>query len=102
MFNSFGNGCVQIKFASDKYATTKYAYYQNNHFGDGCKYIILKGAETASAESQVNNYNFAQGLQGTSNAYLSIDGKRNRVYETKVAKNSSGTVKIYCEADLSI
>ena len=98
-YNSFGNGCYCIEFAKDSTAMTKYAYYQNNHFGDGCKYIILKGAETASAESQVQNYNFAQGLQGTSNAYLSIDGKRNRAYETKVANNSSGTLKIYCEAD---
>ena len=99
--NSFGNECYHIKFGPDGSATTKYSYYQSNHFGDGCWYIIFKGTETASPESQVKNYNFAQGLQGTSNAYLSIDGKRNRAYETKVAKNSSGTLKIYCEADLA-
>ena len=99
--NSFGNSCHYIKFATDSSATTKYAYYQNNHFGDYCEYIILKGAETASAESSVQNYNFAQGLKGTANAYISIDGKRGRKYETKVANNSSGTLKIYCEADLS-
>ena len=99
--NSFGNNCVRIKFASDENATTKYAYYQNNHFGDGCEYIILKGVETASAESQVQNYNFAQGLQNNLMKYITIDGKRGRAYETKVAKNSSGTLKLYCEADLS-
>ena len=44
--------------------------------------------------------NFAQGLQGAPRAYLTIDGVRNRSYETKVAKNSSGELKIYCEADL--
>ena len=98
-YNSFGNGCIYIRFASDSSATTKYAYYQNNHFGDGCEFIILKGAETASAESEIQNYNFAQGLHGTENAYITIDGKRGRAYETKVAKNSSGTLKIYCEAD---
>ena len=97
--NSFGNKCNDIKFASNKNATTKYTFYQNNHFGDYCEYIILKGVETASAESQVQNYNFAQGVQGTSNTYINVDGKRGRAYETKVAKNSSGTVKIYCEAD---
>ena len=64
-------------------------------------YIIFKGTETASAESQVQNYNFAQGLQGTSSAYLTNDGKRGREYETKVANNSNGALKIYCEADLS-
>ena len=100
LYNSFGNGCSYIKFASDSSATTKYAYYQNNHFGDGCQFILFKGAETASSGAQVQNYKFAQGLQGTNRAYLTIDGKRGRAYETKVAKNSSGTVKIYCEADL--
>ena len=99
-YNSFGNGCSFIKFAPDSSATTKYAYYQNNHFGDGCQFILFKGAETASSGAQVQNYKFAQGLQGTNMAYLTIDGKRGRAYETKVAKNSAGTVKIYCEADL--
>ena len=99
--NSFGNKCNYIRFASDKNASHKYSYYQNNHFGDGCQYILFKGAETASSTSQVQNYNVSRGLQGTSNAYLNIDGKRGRVYETKVAKNSSGTLKIYCEADLA-
>ena len=99
-YNSFGNGCSYIKFAPDSSATTTYAYYQNNHFGDFCKFILFKGVETASSGVQVQNYKFAQGLQGTNRAYLTIDGKRGRAYETKVAKNSAGTVKIYCEADL--
>lgn len=99
-FNTFGNDCNSNKFASSSSATTKYNYYQHNHFGDGCQYILFKGAETASDSAQVQNYNFAQGVQGTSSAYLTIDGVRNRAYETKVAKNSSGELKIYCEADL--
>ena len=99
-YNSFGNYCKSIKFAISSSATTKYNYYQHNHFGDGCQYILFKGAETASPSAQVQNYNFAQGLQGTSSAYIEIDGVRSRAYETKVAKNSSGELKIYCEADL--
>ena len=98
--NSFGNGCNYINFAPDKLALTKYNYYQNNHFGDGCQYICFTGAETASSNAQVQNYNFAQGLQGASNAYLTIDGNRNLAYETKVAKNSNGELKVYCEVDL--
>ena len=98
--NSFGNNCNDIKFASSTSESTKYNYYQYNHFGDGCKYLLFKGAETASSSSQVQNYNFAQGLQGTSSAYIEIDGVRSRAYETKVAKNSTGEVKTYCEADL--
>lgn len=98
--NSFGSNCSNIKFASDSSVTIKYNYYQYNHFGDGCKYILFKGTETASSTTQVQNYNFAQGLQGTSSAYLTVDGVRNLSYEATVAKNSSGELKIYCEADL--
>ena len=98
--NTFGNDCYSIKFASDSSASTKYNYYQNNYFGDGCQYIVFTGAATASSVQQVQNYNFAQGLRGTSSAYLTIDGVRGRSFETKVAKKSNGEVKIYCEADL--
>lgn len=99
-YNTIGNNCRNIIFASSSSATTKYNYYRRNHFGDGCQYILFKGAETASSSAQVQNYNFAQGLQGASSAYIEIDGVRSRAYETKVAKNSSGELKIYCEADL--
>ena len=99
-YNSFGNSCNYIRFAPSEHASNKYSFYQNNHFGDSCSFILFKGAETASSASQVQNYNFAQGLRGQSgNAYITIDGKRGRAYETKVANNSSGTLKIYCEAD---
>ena len=98
--NIFGNDCQYIKFASDKDVTTKYNFYQSNHFGDSCQYILFKGTETASASAQVQNYNFAQGLKGTEEVYLTIDGVRNRAFETKVARNSTGELKIYCEADL--
>ena len=98
-YNSFGNGCSYIKFASDSSEMTKYGYYQNNHFGDGCEYIVFTGAENVANASEIHNYNFAQGLQGTADNYLIVEGKRNRAYETKVAKNSNGELKIYCEAD---
>ena len=98
--NTFGSGCQYIKFASNKEATTKYTHYRNNRFGDECKHIVFKGAETASSNSQVQNYNFAYRLQGTHATYLTIDGVRNRTFETKVAQNSNGELKIYCEADL--
>ena len=91
--NTFGNVCYYIKFASDKSASTKYNYYRNNHFGDGCQYILFKCAETASASAQVQNYKFAQGLQGTSDEYLAIDGKRNRSYETYISRDTNGTIK---------
>ena len=83
-------------------AIAKYNYYQHNHFGDGCQYIIFTGAETASSSAKVQNYNFSQGLQGTSDAYLNIDGVCNRSFETKVEKDSNGNIKIFCLADLVI
>ena len=91
--NSFGNNCYDIKFASDSAASTKYNYYQSNHFGDGCQYILFKGTETESSSSYVQNYNFAQGLQGTSSKYLNIYGKRNRAYETYISKDTDGAIK---------
>ena len=91
--NSLGNYCNHIKFASSSSDTTKYNYYQQNHFGEGCQYIVFTGAGTASNAQQVQNYNFAQGLQGTSSAYLTIDGKRNRSYETYVSRDTDGTIK---------
>ena len=100
-YNTFGNMCYQIKFASgSSTSATKYNYYQYNHFGDGCREILFKGAETASDSAQVQNYNFSQGLRSTSVGFLTVDGKRNRAFETKVARNSNGELKIYCEADL--
>lgn len=99
-YNTFGNNCQYIKFSSGSSASSGYNFYRHNHFGDGCQSILFKGAEDASSNAQVQNYNFAQGLHGTSSAYLTVDGIRNRSYETKVAKNSAGELKIYCEADL--
>ena len=88
-YNSFGNGCSYIKFASDSSETTKYGYYQNNHFGDGCEYIVFTGAENVANASEIHNYNFAQGLQGTANNYLIVEGKRNRTYETYISKETN-------------
>ena len=100
-YNTLGNMCYRIKFASgSSTSATKYNYYQYNHFGDGCREILFKGVETASPSAQVQNYNFSQGLRSTSVGFLTIAGKRSKVFETKVARNSNGELKIYCEADL--
>ena len=100
-YNTFGNYCYRIKFASgSSTSATKYNYYQYNHFGDGCREILFKGAETASPSAQVQNYDFSQGLRSTVVGFLTIDSNRNRAFETKVARNSNGELKLYCEADL--
>ena len=102
--NSVGNNCKYIKFASDTGNTTKYNYYYYNHFGDGCKYILFKRKDNDTTSNIIQNYNFAQGLQGTSAIYLSIIGATNRTYDTYISK-SSGTgdtnVYGYCLADIA-
>lgn len=98
--NTFGNCCNYIKFASNSSATRKYNYYRYNHFGNGCQYILFKGTQTESPSQQVQNYNIAQGLQGTSSAYLTISAVRNRNFETKVGRNSEEVIKQYCIEDL--
>lgn len=103
--NTFGEYCTHIYFASNTTATsTKYDGYQGNHFGDNCGYIYFKGEDTLTDGTGsvrfIQNYNFAQGLCGTSDGFLTINGVRNRDFETKVAKNSLGELKTYCEADL--
>lgn len=99
--NTFLNYCSNIVFGSDKSFTDKYSYYKNNFFGNNCKYILFKETENVDEKNPIyiQNYNFAQGLQGKSRDYLIIDGIRNRSYETKVSKNSNEEVKVYCEAD---
>ena len=100
--NSLGNYCAYIQFSSDMLGTTKYDNYQYNHFGDGCKCILFKRDDASS--NFVQNYNFAQGLQGEYGDYLSIVGSQNRPYDTYISK-SSGTgdtnVYGYCLADIA-
>ena len=96
-YNTFGNDCSYIKFTSNN-ESNKDIFCTNNSVGSGCKYItfIANGINS----SHVQNYSFTQGLNGELNNPLLITGNLNKPYETKVAKNSSGAVKTYCEADL--
>ena len=48
----------------------------------------------------MQNYHIVTGVSGTNSNYVNIPATRNLAYETKVAKNSAGELKIYCEADL--
>ena len=92
--NTLGNACQQIKFASDKHATTKYNYYRYNHFGDGCQHILFKGAATASPSAQVQNYNFSQGINCGNTSYKYIDAERGLSYETRVLEPGATTAEI--------
>ena len=98
-YNSVGNCCDYIIFAVDSSASTKYDYYRHNHFGDGCEYILFMGKDIDVDYQRVQNYNFAQGVQGTDSAYLTIDGVRNRAYETYISRDTDGTIKESVIAD---
>ena len=93
--NVFGNKCKYIKFASgDSTSDTKYEYYQYNHFGDGCQRILFIGKETASPSTQVQNYNFSQGINCGNTSYIDVFAKRNLSYETRVLEPGATTTEI--------
>ena len=98
--NTFGNDCHGNTFGTDTTASTKATYYQYNKIDSGVQYVNLYNGDTASANNQVQNYHIVAGVLGTGSSYVNVPATRNLAYETKVAKNSAGELKIYCEADL--
>lgn len=98
--NNFGNNCKFIRFVTTNTDTVKANYFRNNKIDSGVKYVNLYNADTASGTNQVQNYHIVTGVLGTSSSYINISATRNLSYETKVAMNSAGELKIYCEADL--
>ena len=53
-----------------------------------------------TSSGNVKNIKVSDYLQGTTSSYNNIELPADSVCEVKVAKNSSGDIKIYCEADL--
>lgn len=100
--NVFGNDCYEISFRSD-YSTsaTPLNYCYHNHFHDQCRYMIIWNNTQPTTSNQLKNINVIGEVRGTSSSYESINiTDLNASYEIKVAKNSKGEIKIYCEADL--
>lgn len=72
-----------------------------NHFDDGCSYNVVWNANNTSSSIKLQNINVKRGVSGTLSEYNYINiGVLNAGYEITVAKNTSGVIKIYCEADL--
>lgn len=82
---------------------------RNIHFGDGCKNIIL--VSDKDSELWLQNISIAQGLSPTEKVEVEDWGEYDKPvivdidvtdqsYEIKVARNSKGELKVYCEADL--
>ena len=95
-FNTFGNNCYNIYFTKNATTLEEANYYGYNKIDSGVQDVVLYSADTAS--NFVQNYHIIN--RGTTSGLVTIQATRNLAYETKVAKNSAGELKIYCEADL--
>lgn len=100
--NSFGKECSHNSYRLSPSTTsslTDYFYY--NHFDDGCSYNVIWSSNTAVGSTELQNINIVRGVSGTHSNYNYIDiTELGAQHEIKVAKNSKGEIKIYCEADL--
>ena len=120
--NSFGNDCNYNGFFDDSsYVfddnTYEYLcdgspldYVQNNKFGDGCSHLLIYNVGKVGPDESIQNLNIAQGFSSisidTANGLfypevIEIDTV-GQDYEIKIARNSKGEVRIYCEADLIV
>jgi hypothetical protein len=105
--NTFGSSSSYNTFAwkrSADDASTALNYMINCYFPAGYSYnelIHYKSANDDSATA-LQNVHFGRGLHGTRDSMntITIGSQTSADYETKVAKNSAGEIKIYCEADL--
>ena len=90
--NTFNNDCSCITLGDYCAAIILAAKSQYSIFGNQCQYLNISSA--------IKGYRFANLTCGSSSTPLEIAGISNRAFETKVALNSDGELKIYCEADL--
>lgn len=99
-YNSYGNYCMNISFRGRPDLTAPVVgYVQNCHISDGCSYIVIYTRPISSLLLQ--NVNIKRGVSGTSSEYKFIPVMEyNSTYEIMVARNTSGEIITYCEADL--
>ena len=105
--NTFGNNCCNNTFktecAFNTFGESIYSpkmYYRNITFDTNNRYINLNCTNTPG--SDVGYYqNIKVGMNTNVNSFTTInDNNIGQQYETKIAKNKAGVLKIYCEADL--
>ena len=102
--NTLGNSCSNIKFVkrTNTSPIKLCDYYKFNKIDDGVKYVYLSNTIMSGTHQtkQVQNYHIVRGVSGTESNYVTITTSLNLAYETRVAMNSKGEIKKYCEADL--
>ena len=97
-FNSFGNYCYLINFGLSK--SDLKSYYRYIIFDNGNRYINLNCTATTSSYNYFQNVRIGLGVNNTT-TYKTINiDTVNAAHEIKVANNSNGELKVYCEADL--
>ena len=113
--NTFGDNCSSNKFGTGCYSNVfgnyfqrndmgslcngnkfEFNYMQYNTIGNGVRECTFTNSETAASGAQIQRYKIEGGIYKKTIPLL-----RTRSYATTVALNSSGTLKIYCEADLA-
>jgi hypothetical protein len=99
--NSFGNNCVFNYFKLSANTIEKNLdFCCVNHFDEGSAYNVIWNSTQPTNLNKLKNLNI---IRGVSNEdvynYINIT-KLNAEHEIKVAKNSAGEIKVYCEADL--
>lgn len=93
------------KFAYSTFGNNVHDDVENGSFITACdfgnsSYFNLQAPSSASTENYVKNLKFCN-VNGTASEYVNITAPiTNQDYELKIAKNSNGELKIYCEADL--
>ena len=110
-FNIFGVGCQDNAFGGMCRANTMAFYCCNNTLSNSCHYNSFSNncsynsinRETMTNNGVLKNLVITNGVGGSSESINEIiipDNLLDVDYEIKIAKNSSGEIKIYCEADL--
>ena len=62
--------------------------------------MTLQSDDAGDRDNQVQNYRVANGTQGTNDEPIVVEVDRNLEYETTIAKNSAGEIKVFCLADI--
>ena len=106
--NTFGNNCHDNSFvyvnSSDSTKTGTLNGIVNCDFSNEYQYNELKHLRNLNTDTTyyLRNVHFCKGVKGNANQNntIIIEGTLPDNIETKVATNSKGELKIYCEADL--
>lgn len=98
---TFGNGCRYntSKLTNDTSGETR-PYLQGCCFGNYVWYTNLYNSTEGSSSAPIKCITITSYFQGSESEYAHIEVPTNSSSEIKVARNSQGDIKVYCEADL--